>query len=314
MALHLDHRIKLRHLRVIDAIATHHSLLRASAALGISQPALTRTLQDSEAALGLRLFDRHPRGMTPTDAGAAVLASAGRILAELGLLEAELDRLNSAISGSIALGALPVAASGLLPGVLSGLKASHPTLQVRLVQGRTEELLPLLASGELDIIIGRLYPPPVPDGFVREELYDEPISVLARAGHPIFAQVSPSIALLRQYELVLPTLTQRMGQEIENLLASHGVQPEHCLRSSSVGFIRELLHSSDALTICPRMMMSGDLLRGTLQVAPVEITTQRRPAGIIRHAGRAMRPNVETLLAALRDFIATLRARGLVAV
>jgi LysR family pca operon transcriptional activator len=309
---HLDHHLKLRHLRAIDAVATQGSLLRASTTLGLSQPALSRSLQDSEQALDLKLFDRHARGVTPTPAGEAVWAAARRILAELGRLEEELDRLTSPIAGTVALGALPVAAVGLLPGVLAALKSSHPRLVVRLVQGRTEELLPLLASGELDLIVGRLYEPAAPDMFHRETLYDEPISVLARAGHPILAEAEPTLATLQAYELVLPTMSQRMGQEIERLLHARGLLPAHCLRSSSVGFIRELLHTTDTLTICPRMMMGGDLLRGTIRVVPLVIATALRPAGIIRNRQRGTAANAETLVQCLRDYLATLSAHGLV--
>lgn len=312
MRRHLDHRLKLRHFRAIDAVASHRSLVRASAALGLSQPALTRALQDSEAALETKLFERHARGVTPTEAGEAVWASARRILAEIGRLEDELDRLGSANAGTVALGALPVAAVGMLPGVLAALRISHPLLQVRLVQGRTEELLPLLAVGQLDLIVGRLYEPPAPDGFRRETLYDEPISVLARADHPIFDGDAPDIAALARYELVLPTLTQRMGQEIERLLDDCQVMPSNCLRSSSVGFIRELLYATEALTICPRMMMGGDLLRGSIRVVPIALAHAVRPAGVIRGGVRPTPANAETLVAGLRRYLATLSERGLV--
>lgn len=312
MRRHLDHRLKLRHFRAIDAVASHRSLVRASAALGLSQPALTRALQDSETALETKLFERHARGVTPTEAGEAVWASARRILAEIGRLEDELDRLGSASAGTVALGALPVAAVGLLPAVLAGLRQSHPLLQVRLVQGRTEELLPLLAVGQLDLVVGRLYDPPAPDGFRREALYDEPISVLARADHPIFDDPAPGVEALTRFELVLPTMTQRMGQEIERLLDESAVMPSNCLRSSSVGFIRELLYATDTLTICPRMMMGGDLLRGTMRVVPIGLTTAPRPAGVIRSATRPTPANAETLVGALRAYLATLSARGLV--
>ena len=77
----------------------------------------------------------------------------------------------------MAIGALPVAAAGMLPGVLKRLKESYPRLRVRLQQGRTEDLLPLLASGEIELIVGRLYEPVTLDGFDREALWTEPISI-----------------------------------------------------------------------------------------------------------------------------------------
>jgi LysR family pca operon transcriptional activator len=312
MRRHLEQRLKLRHLRAIDAVASHRSLVRASAAIGLSQPALTRSLQECEAALDMKLFERHARGVTPTEAGEAVWASSRRILAEISRLEEELDRQGSASEGVIALGALPVAAVGLLPAVLAGMKNSHPRLQVRLVQGRTEELLPLLAVGQLDLIVGRLYQPSAPDGFRREVLYDEPISVLARAGHPIFVDAEPDVAALSRFDLVLPTMTQRMGQEVERLLDEHGVMPSHCLRSSSVGFIRELLHTTDMLTICPRMMMGGDMRRGALRVVPITLGEVPRPAGVIRASGRPTPANAETLVSVLRADLAEMATRGLV--
>ena len=181
--------------------------------------------------------------------------------------------------GTVALGALPVAAAGVLPGALVRLAATQPDVRVRLRQGRTEELLPLLASGELDLIVGRLYEPAVPDGFAREPLWTEPISVLARAGHPVFQQGTVSVEELRRYDLVLPTVTQRVGQELEHLLSLLGLIPASSLRSSSYGFIREMLLATDMISVMPRLMMAGDLLRGALRVVPLPIPAPDRPAG-----------------------------------
>ena len=234
---YLDQRLRLHLLRAVDAIEAQRSLIKAAAALGVSQPALTKSLHELEDLLQLRLFDRHSRGVHPTEAGIAFVRSARRVLAELRRLDEELDLLSSPDGGILALGALPVAAAGVLPGTLARLKAERRGIRVRLREGRTEELLPLLAAGELDLIVGRLYEPAVPDGFEREVLWTEPISVLARAGHPIFSGVV-TIEQLGRYDLLLPTVTQRVGQEIEHLLLLLGIDPAASLRASSYGFIR----------------------------------------------------------------------------
>src|SRR4051812_42481542 len=176
---HLNQRLRLHLLRAIDAIDTHRSLLKASAALGLSQPALTKSLQELEETVQLRLFQRHPRGVTPTEAGTVFVRAARHILAELRRLDEDLDLLSVPGGGTVALGALPVAAAGVLPGALTQLKAKHPDLRVGMQQGRREELLPPLASGEIDLVVGRLSAPPMPDGFEREALWTEPISILA---------------------------------------------------------------------------------------------------------------------------------------
>jgi LysR family pca operon transcriptional activator len=308
---YLDQRLRLNLLRAVDAIDTHRSLLKASAALGLSQPALSKNLQELEETLALRAFERHSRGVTPTPAGAVVIAAARRILAELRRLDEELDRLARPGGGTVALGALPVAATGVLPGALTLLKAAHPELGVRLQQGRTEELLPLLAAGEIDLIVGRLYAPPAPDGFEREALWTEPISILARVQHPLFAAGRISVDDLRRYDLVLPTVTQRVGQEIETLLAALGLAPTASLRSSSYGFIREMLHGSDLLSVMPRLMMAGDLVRGTLGIVPLPIAAADRPAGLILPRGRVLPDAGQAFVRCLRGYVADLADRGI---
>ena len=240
--------------------------------------------------------------------------SARRILAELHRLDEALDRIADPGGGTVALGTLPVAATGVLPGALTRLKAEHPGIGIRLEQGRTEELLPKLASGEIDLIVGRLYEPATPDGFPREPLWEEPISILARAGHPVFAGPAPSLDELRRYEQVLPTVSQRVGQETETLLGLLDLRPAASLRSSSYGFIREMLHATDLLSVMPRLMMAGDLLRGTLRVVPLPLPAPPRPAGLILPRDRPLPPAGHAFVACLRAHVAEIGERGLAAI
>ncbi len=308
---YLVQRLRLHQLRALDALESQRSVMRAAASLALSQPALTRTLHDVEQTLQARLFDRHARGVRPTAAGLAAVGAARRVLQELRRLDEALDQLDDPADGTLALGALPVAAAGVLPGVLTRLKAERPGLRIRLHEGRTEELLPLLAAGELDLVVGRLYAPDSPDGMDREPLWDEPISLLARAGHPIFdAAMLGDTRPLDGWELALPTLTQRIGQDIDALLAQLGLDGATALRTSSYGLIRELLHATDLVALMPRLMMVGDLLRGTLRVVPLPIPAPDRPAGLILPRGGALSPAGLAFAACLRAYVAEIAERG----
>lgn len=288
---------------MIDALEAQGSLVRAAAALGLGQPALTRSLAEAEAIAGEKLFERHPRGVRPTEAGLVMARLARHVLAELRRADQELDRIGQVA----AIGALPVAAVGVLPGALIRLRASHPRLLIRVQQGRMEELLPLLAAGEIDLIIGRLYAPATPDSFVREALWEEPIAIIARAGHPLLrAQGGPALA---DCEMVLPTVSQRVGQEIDQLLGLLGLGGA-ALRSSSYGFIREMLLATDMVSVMPRSMMAGDLLRGTLRPVPLPVAAPPRPAGIILPA-RPPSPAARAFCEALRAHVAELAAQGI---
>jgi LysR family pca operon transcriptional activator len=311
---YLDQRLKLHQLRAVEAIVAQRSLLRASTVLGISQPALTRTVQELEEITGQRLFDRLPRGVRPTEAGMVLAQAARRILAELRRLDEALDRISDPEGGTVAIGTLPVAATGVLPGALTRLTAEHPGILVRLEQGRTEELLPKLAAGEIDLIVGRLYEPAMPDGFPREPLWEEPISIIARAGHPVFEGAEVTLEMLRRYDLILPTVSQRVGQEIENLLALLSLEPSSSMRSSSYGFIREMLLATDMISVMPRLMMAGDMLRGVLRVVPLPVPAPHRPAGLILPRDRPLPPAGQAFLACLRAHVAEIGQRGLAAI
>lgn len=303
MRRYLDRRLKFRHLRVIEAVSAHRSLVKAASALCLTQPALTRSLQEIEDILGVRLFERHAKGVTENRFGQILSEAAKRILAELQGVEDEFDRLLTDASGTLVVGALPVAAVGLMPGVLSRLKTVQDDLNIRLVQGRTEELLPMLASGVLDLIVGRLYEPETADGLVREILYHEPISILARADHPMFDQGQAGAEGLKAYKLVLPTTSQRVGREIDELLAILDLDVSPPLRSSSIGFIREVLQSTDFITVMPRLMMAGDLLRGSVRVLDLPVAAPSRPAGLIYRADRTILPGAQALIATLRAYV-----------
>ncbi len=300
----LNQRLKLRQMRVVDAIATHRSLQRAAAALGLTQPALTKTLQELEDMLGARIFERHARGTEPNALGEVVAAAARRMLAEAQRLEDELDRAALATAGSLAVGALPVAAAGILPAALAVLHDRHPGIVVRLVQGVTDQLLPALAAGEVELVVGRLYPPALPDEFVREAMYEEPISVLARSDHPLLAQAGVAPRDIAAFPLVLPTISQRVGQDIERVLASLGVTGAGApVRTSSVSLIREMLLTSDALTIIPHHVLAGDIARGGIAIVKLPIQAPPRPAGLIRMPGRPPSASAEAFVACLRAAI-----------
>jgi LysR family transcriptional regulator, pca operon transcriptional activator len=307
----LDQRLRLHLLRAVDVIDQQGSLLKAAAALSISQPALTRNLQELEDILQARLFDRHPRGVRATAAGVVLVGAARRVLAELRRLDEGLDRIGNESAGTVALGALPVTASGILPGVLTKLKVRFPDIRIRLQQGRTEELLPLLTSGDLDLIVGRLYEPAAADGFRREPLWSEPISIIARAGHPIFDVPEVTAEALRNFDLVLPTVSQRVGQELDHLLSLLGLAPASSIRSSSYGFIREMLHATESISVMPRLMMVGDLLRGTLRVVPLPIYAPRRPAGLILPSDRPLTAAGQSFVDCLHDYIAEAALLGI---
>lgn len=302
MQRYLDRRLKLRHLRVIKAVSENPSFVKAAKSLCITQPALTRSLQEIEDILGVRLFERNAKGVTENQFGHILSKSANRILSELDRVEEEMNQLLFDVSGTVVVGALPVAAAGILPGALARLHATHKDLQIRLVQGRTAELLPLLNLGSLDLILGQLYEPEQPDDLVREPLYAEPICILAHAGHPIFDEPDKVLRSLATYDMVLPT-SALVAREIDDLLALLELERRPALRSSSIGFIREMVLSTEFITVMPRLMMTGDHLRGTVRSLPLPAQAPARPGGLIYRPDRTIVPGAKALIETIRTYV-----------
>lgn len=304
-------KLRLRQLRIVSAVAEHESVLKASRALGMSQPAVTKTLHEVEEAVGVAIFDRMPRGVLLNDYGRAFVVRARRVLAEIERVEDDIAQVADGRAGAIVVGALPSAASGLMPASLARFRKAHPGMVVRVVHGRMDQLLPRLEAGSLDVVVGRLYEPETPDDFRREVIYDEPISILCRAGHPVLDRSSPTLDTVARFDFVLPSLEQRIGQDVERAIAAMGLETASPpLRSTSLSFIRELLLGSDTLTILSRMMMAGDLLRKAVRVVPLPVPTPSRPAGLITLRHRKRSPGLDALVAILRTYIAELRRAG----
>jgi LysR family pca operon transcriptional activator len=302
MNRYLDQRLKLRHFRIIEAVSQHSSLLRASAALSLAQPALTRSIHEIEEILGFRLYERHAKGVRETRFGEALAYTAKNILQELKQLDETLDRLTRDSSVIVNVGVLPVAAVGVMPGVVARLSERRPELQVMVTQGLSEELIPDVIAGRLDLIVGRLYEPPAPDGLKREVLYQEPISVVAYPSHPIFTAPGPTVERLAKAKLVLPTVASRLGQEIDLLLGQMGIDLSAPVRSSSLGFIRELVLSGEFVGIMPRLTLAADLVRNSVKVAPLPVPAPSRPAGIIYKGERDLPPAAVALIDMLRAY------------
>lgn len=311
MKRYLDQRLRLQLLRVVDALEVHGSLLKASAALGVSQPALTKSLKDIEELVGTRLFERHARGVRPTESGMVLVRSGRRILAELKRTEEDLDHLTNPFGGIAAIGALPVAASGLAPLVLTKLREESPDFKVRVEEGRTEELLPLLAAGQIDLIVGRFYEPPMPDNFQRDELWSDPMALVARADHPLLRDGPVTKADMAGYDLVLPVAPQRVAAEIETLLAPLGLEDAPTIWSTSYEFTREILLLSDAFTIMPPMVLLSDINRGMLGTKALPIATPIRPAGIITVRDRKLNGAALAFIECLREHINEIVETGL---
>ncbi|NRQ38911.1 LysR family transcriptional regulator [Nonomuraea sp. NN258] len=119
-------------LRVLAEVGEHGSFSAAAEALSMTQPAVSRQIAAMERHTGVRLFDRLPRGVRPTDAGRAALEQAAEILAGVRLFETRLRAFATARAGRVRVSAFPSAATSYLPARFSAFARTHPDVSLSL--------------------------------------------------------------------------------------------------------------------------------------------------------------------------------------
>ncbi|WP_228001697.1 LysR substrate-binding domain-containing protein [Nocardia australiensis] len=299
----LDGRLKLRHLVLMDALARQKSVVGAAAELHVTQPGATRSLHELEGILGVQLFERGPRGLTPTVFGEAFTEHARAVIAQLSQAEQHVAELADATRGSVSVGTHLAGSNMLLPRAVVAVKAERPHLNVIVRDGTPSALLTELEAGRVDLIVGRLTAPS-DERLVRRKLYDESIALVARATHPLVGRTDVISRELAGYPWILPSPETALRRELEEFFARHSVAlPGNRIETTSFLAVRQLLLESDRIAALP-----GLIVRDEPQLArlPVELDLVGHSVGITLSRSRTMSPSARVLIQQLIETAAAM--------
>lgn len=280
-------RLKIRHLHTLVALAESGSLVRAADVLSITQPAVSKTLAELEVIVGRRLFERKPRGVSPTDAGRILLRHAS-----IGLraIQEGLNNLESEQEGEVPVllvGALPNVAATVLPPTLLRLAMAMPQARVTVRTGSNAQLIAALRQGTLDLVLGRLAEPSDMQGLTFEHLYTEPLVLAVRAGHTLARRRALEPLLLRQHRLVLPDAGTRVREAANRFFVASGMGLPVCtIETIDLSFGRSYVLQSDAVWFVPLGAVEEDLRAGSLRRLAVDTTITEGPVGLTQRVGR----------------------------
>lgn len=298
--------LKLSQLRLIAAIDRHRQMVHAAQALGVTQPAASRSLADIERLLGAALFERHPRGMTPTAAGEIVARRAQAMLKGLSDLGRELEEIQGGLSGTVRVGAVTGPALGCVVPALRRLKAAAPRVEVAVEVAPSAALLGMLDQGALDFLLARIPAGHVPQGLRIEQGVRETVRCLVRSTHPLAGRAGVSIAAAAAFPWVLQDRGAPIRAAVEQALWDAGLDPPTDVTAASSPMVALAL-AADTDSVCPvsqevarLAQLGGGSAFTTLDLAhPIELA----PCQLILRAGRSLPPVVERMLALVRDEI-----------
>ncbi|HJQ45525.1 MAG TPA: LysR substrate-binding domain-containing protein [Amycolatopsis sp.] len=293
----LDGRLKLRHLVLVDALSQQGSVLGAAAALYVTQPAVTRGLHDLESILGVALYERGPRGVTPTVFGQAFTEYARTMLSQLNQAARHLTEIAEANRGTVVIGSHLAGATLLIPKAIAAFKAEHPQVTVVVREATPEALLVDLVAGRIDVVVGRVTAP-VNDAVVRHLLYEEPARIVVGAHHPARERLDVTITQLLDYPWVLPGTQTVLRRDLEDyFVRNHLSLPASRVETTSFVTMRQLLIDTDIVAILPSPIDEGDPRLATL---PIELDGVGHTVGLALAAERSLTPATSAMVDQLR--------------
>jgi DNA-binding transcriptional LysR family regulator len=253
--------LEVRSLRHLVALSRRLNYARAAEDLGISQSALSRSIQHLENDFDIRLFDRSRSGVTLTTAGNQLIEHAIALLASTDDIERHIRETAAGACGSLHFGMAPVPARALLAKSLSERLAAAPGTSNNAIVRGMDALWPMLIVGDIEFLVASTAQMPSAPPVRCESLGRFPVSLMVRPGHPLLG-------------------TEHAGTDFPFLMSSQGGMPVSApadLLAGAGGVIHvvedfdtiiHLTRHSNAVWMTSSYAVAGELVRGDLYELP----------------------------------------------
>ncbi len=267
--------IDLKQLQYFVAVYEYGSLLSAAKHVGVGQPALTKSLKNLEAYLGLQLFTRHSRELTATMPAHDLYKRAQQVLAEAQSFHTAAEQIASGIQGAVTMGCGPLPSDILLVPLIESLNAQGANINLEVKTESFDKLLHGLLVYDYDFLLfdaGKLEELPDPERFTMTPLFSVPVDVVvSQALHEslksmdfkaVFSSLKwvatseqPPKRIMDQFPPVFQHIIQQQGS------AQYQIESIHtCLSIVRAGL---------AATFVPRHMVKEEIASGALVQIPL---------------------------------------------
>ena len=273
--------IKLKHLYTFLEVARQGSISKAAEALGVSQPAASRTIGELERELAVALIEREGRGIRLTRFGTVFLGHAG---AGLAAMRQGIDSIGQALRNEgppVRIGALPTVSARIMPRAVQMFLESGARGLLSIVTGDNQTLFQKLREGELDLVIGRLAAPETMTGFSFKHLYSEKVVLVVRPGHPLLQGAQFNFDAITAHPVLIPTQQSIIRPFVDRFLLANGIaELLQRIETVSDSFGRSFLRQSDAVWIISEGVVANDLDDGSLVRLPFDTSETLGAVGL----------------------------------
>jgi DNA-binding transcriptional LysR family regulator len=300
----------IRQIEVVKALAKHRHFGLAAEALGVSQPALTRSLKQLEADLGVPLFDR--RGVTPTLFGEIVLRHGQKAVIEFQELMREITLARGAEIGELHIAAGPYSAHISAEHAIGLLTVQRPQLTVELRIANWTRVVTDLLEGTVDLGFADISDYQQEANFDVETVRTSCLAFYCRAGHPLADKRYLTIENLLEFPWVGPSAPKRVGRALPTVdkpfgrfdASSGQFHPRVLVETFSAAKL--IVLSGSGIGAALPFQIEPELSDGRCVLLPVEAPWLSLNYGFITKRGRTLSPAAKTFMETVRQFEATL--------
>ncbi|HET8538547.1 MAG TPA: LysR family transcriptional regulator [Anaeromyxobacter sp.] len=249
--------LELQQLQCFIAVLEEGGFKRATARLGITQPALSYQIKRLEEELGVQVFRRGPGGITPTDAGRILVEHAHHVIAAVREAHQAVRELSGGVTGEIRIGAIKCVGQYFLPHVLREIRTNHPGVRPKLVYMDSEELLDALLANKIEVAM--VVDPPPDERLSYAPVFDEQISLVAGRGHKFYGRASVDISELKDVTFVALAPHISAGALAKRYLDRQGISFVPALTADDIETVKHMVETGMGVAFLPDMATAEDV-------------------------------------------------------
>jgi len=245
--------MELKALEALIAVARTSSFSRAADVLCVTQPTVSKLIQQLEQGLGHALLDRNSRQVKVTEAGELVLAHAQAIFQNMDSMRQGLDELNGLMRGTLRIGVTPLSPSLFVP-LLSAFKLRYPQIELQLFEDGSKGIEKSLLNRDLDF--GGLLSPVCAQTFHHQRMIDDRLALVSPRHSCWRKQSDVRLSDLSEEPFILFSESYTLNQHILDACSSQGFSPQVVGRSGQISLILEMVHSGIGIALLPSTTLS----------------------------------------------------------
>jgi DNA-binding transcriptional LysR family regulator len=303
----VDHRVKLRDLRILRALAESGSMSRAAKQLAVSQPVVSKTIADLEHLLGVRLLDRTSHGVEATVYGRALLNCGTVVLDELRRGMQEIAFLSDPTMGELRVGGAGPFVDGLIPAVVSRLAERHRRIEFNITENDPPTLCRMLRERRLDLAILRTSGSIYTEDLDADPLFDEPLLVVAGLHNRWSRRRKVDLVELADEPWTLPEADNVAMTLIADCFRAAGVTPPTPQVVSDSSTVRtRLVEIGPFLTFLPGSTLHFGAGRLRVKILPVALSMKTPPTELVTLKNRTPNAIARLFIDELHTFVSPL--------